>query len=84
MDERAAPPQIMFDAHNFKFCSILSLSIYLKSLFSTEKNRHKAVNLFGSVAGTLEKIKSMVQDHLREKIFNSEDFIELAKSMNDE
>ena len=32
MDKRAAPPQIMFGANNFKFCSILSLSIYLESL----------------------------------------------------
>ena len=84
MDKRAAPPQIMFDANNFKFCSILSLSVYLESLFPTEKNQYGAVNLFGSVAGTPEKIKSKVQDHLREKIFNSEDFIGLAKSMNDE
>ena len=82
MDKRAAPPQIMFGANNFKFCSILSLSIYLESLFPTEKNQHGAVNLFGSVAGTPEKIKSKVQDHLQEKIFNSEDFIGLAKSMN--
>ena len=84
MDERAAPPQIMFASNNFNFCPILNLAIYLESLFPTETNQHGAVNLFGSIASTPEKIKSKIQDHLREKIFSSEDFLELAQKMSDE
>ena len=84
MDEREIPSQIMFGANNFKLSHISNLSIYVGSLFPTGENCHRAVNLFGPVASTPEKIKSKVQYNLREKIFSSEDFLELAKCMKDE
>ncbi len=76
MDERAAPLQIMFASNNFNFCHILNLSIYLESLFPTEANQNGAVNLFGSIASAPDMTKSKIHDHLREKIFSSEDFLE--------
>ena len=63
----------MFASNNFNFCPILNLAIYLESLFPTEANQHGiTVNLFGSITSTPEKIKTKIQDHLREKIFSSE------------
>ena len=83
LEERAAPPQIMFGSGNYKFCCLLTLAIFLELYYPVDVNENDQVNVFAAINPTTAGIKQRISRHLK-KIFMSEEFgavIEMMKEV---
>ena len=78
LKELLAPPQIMFDLSNYKFCPLLTLSISLVVHHSVDTNKNDQLTLFVVISPTATWVKQKISRYLK-KIFMSEEFGTMMK-----
>lgn len=82
LEERAAPPQIMFGANQFKFCPLLTLALFLELFYPTERNENDELNCFSAINKTADGTKQRVSKFLKQKIFMDKDFLDVQQDQN--